>query len=117
MPLFNLDAPQQWDELQRISAMLLHTPFSASGIITALAVDANGTTHVSLHEVPGKFLLWRYLGTSLFLIALIACLLVNVIFLLRGIHKDRQRSLAIQRYYDKCFNPTLSHPADTRSLF
>ncbi|GAA0482970.1 MULTISPECIES: IgaA/UmoB family intracellular growth attenuator [Tatumella] len=117
VPLFNLDAPQQWDELQRISAMLLHTPFSASGIITALAVDANGTTHVSLHEVPGKFLLWRYLGTSLFLIALIACLLVNVIFLLRGIHKDRQRSLAIQRYYDKCFNPTLSHPADTRSLF
>ncbi len=117
VPLFNLDAPEQWDELQRISAMLLHTPFSASGIITALAVDANGTTHVSLHEAPGNGVLWRYLVTSLFLIALVVCLVVNCVLLLRGIRKDHLRSLAIQQYYDKCFNPTLGHPRETRSLF
>ncbi|WP_294910191.1 IgaA/UmoB family intracellular growth attenuator [Tatumella sp. UBA2305] len=117
VPLFNLDAPEQWDELQRISAMLLHTAFSASGIITALTVDANGTTHVSLHEAPGNGVLWRYLLTSLFLIALVVCLVVNCVLLLRGIRKDHLRSLAIQQYYDKCFNPTLGHSGDTRSLF
>lgn len=117
VPLFNLDAPEQWDELQRISAMLLHTPFNASGIITALAVDANGTTHVSLHEVPGQGVLWRYLVTSLFLIALVVCLVVNCVLLLRGIRKDHLRSIAIQQYYDKCFNPTLGNPREPRSLF
>ncbi len=115
--LFDLSAPEQWNELQRISAMLLHTPFSASGIITALSVDANGTTHVSLHEEPGGISLWRYLGTSLFLVALVACLLVNVVLALRGVRKDHQRQIAIQQYYDKCFNPTLGSGQEPRSLF
>lgn len=115
--LFDLSAPEQWNELQRISAMLLHTPFTASGIITALSVDANGTTHVSLHEEPGGISLWRYLGTSLFLVALVACLLVNVVLALRGMRKDHQRQIAIQQYYDKCFNPTLGSGQEPRSLF
>lgn len=115
--LFDLSAPEQWNELQRISAMLLHTPFTASGIITALSVDANGTTHVSLHEEPGGLSLWRYLGTSLFLVALLACLLVNVVLALRGARKDHQRQIAIQQYYDKCFNPTLGNVQEPRSLF
>ncbi len=117
VPLFNLDAAEQWDELQRISAMLLHTPFSASGIITALAVDANGTTHVSLHETPGKLVVWRYLVTSVFLIALVLCLLINIVLLLRGIRKYHLRNNAIQQYYDKCFNPTLGNPLEKRPLF
>lgn len=97
--------------------MLLHTPFTASGVITALSVDANGTTHVSLHEEPGGTSLWRYLATSLFFVALLICLVVNVLLTLRGIRKDHLRQVAILHYYDTCFNPSLNAHQDPRSLF
>lgn len=115
--LFDLSAPEQWNELRRISAMLLHTPFTASGVITALSVDANGTTHVSLHEEPGGASLWRYLATSLFFVALVICLVVNILLTLSGIRKDHLRQAAIQQYYDTCFNPSLSQTSEPRSLF
>lgn len=115
--LFDLDAPSQWRELQRLSGMLLHTPFSASGIITGLSVDANGTRHIALHNEPDAMAMWRYLGTALLLTVLLVCGLVNALLALRRIHRNRQRMANIQQYYDKCFNHNLSTMQSVRSMF
>ncbi|MBE5253143.1 intracellular growth attenuator family protein [Mixta mediterraneensis] len=115
--LFDLDAPSQWRELQRMSAMLLHTPFSANGIITNITTDANGTRHIALHNEPDAMAQWRYLGTALLLLVLIACCVINGLLALRRIHRNRQRMKDIQHYYDKCFNHNLSTMQSVRSLF
>ena len=115
--LFDLDAPSQWRELQRLSGLLLHTPFSASGIITSLSTDANGTRHIALHNEPDAMAMWRYLGTTLLLAVLLACALVNALLALRRIHRNRQRMANIQQYYDKCFNHNLSTMQSVRSMF
>ncbi|MGK3142434.1 intracellular growth attenuator family protein [Pantoea sp. C2G6] len=115
--LFDLDPPSQWHELQRISAMLLHTPFSASGIITSLSTDANGTRHIALHNEPDAMAQWRYLGTVLLLLVLLTCGLINGLLALRRIHRNRQRMADIQHYYDKCFNHNLGTLQGARSLF
>ncbi|WP_312241982.1 intracellular growth attenuator family protein [Pantoea sp.] len=115
--LFDLDARAQWIELQRMSGMLLHTPFSAKGIITGLSTDANGTRHIALHTEPDAMALWRYLATSLLLVALIVCALTNALLALRRIHRNRVRMADIQQYYDKCFNHHLGTIQSVRSLF
>ncbi|WP_416411370.1 intracellular growth attenuator family protein [Pantoea sp. App145] len=117
VPLFDLDAPSQWRELQRMSAMLLHTPFSASGIITSITTDANGTRHIALHNEPDAMAQWRYLGTALLMVVLIACALINGLLALRRVHRNRRRMAEIQQYYDKCFNHNLSTMQSVRSLF
>jgi len=115
--LFDLDPPAQWHELQRISAMLLHTPFSASGIITSITTDANGTRHIALHNEPDAMAQWRYLGTVLLLMVLLACGVINGLLALRRMHRNRQRMIDIQLYYDKCFNHNLSTLQSVRSIF
>ncbi|CAA2931141.1 Putative membrane protein IgaA [Arsenophonus endosymbiont of Bemisia tabaci Q2] len=40
---------QKWQEPQKLSDILMHTPFEAKGIITKLFVDAKGTHHIILH--------------------------------------------------------------------
>jgi len=115
--LFDLDPPSQWRELQRMSAMLLHTPFSASGIITSLSTDANGTRHIALHNEPDAMAQWRYLGTALLLLVLVTCAVINGLLALRRMHRNRQRMTDIQHYYDKCFNHNLGTLQGVRSLF
>jgi len=115
--LFDLDAPAQWRELQRLSGMLLHTPFAASGIITSISTDANGTRHIALHNEPDAMAQWRYLGTALLMVALIASVIINGLLALRRIHRNRMRMAEIQQYYDKCFNHNLSTMQSVRSLF
>ena len=115
--LFDLDPPSQWRELQRISAMLLHTPFSASGIITSISTDANGTRHIVLHNEPDAMAQWRYLGTVLLLLVLLTCGVINGLLALRRMHLNRQRMLDIQQYYDKCFNHNLGTLQSVRPIF
>jgi len=115
--LFDLDPPSQWHELQRISAMLLHTPFSASGIITGISTDANGTRHIMLHNEPDAMAQWRYLGTVLLLLVLLTCGVINGLLALRRMHRNRQRMIDIQQYYDKCFNHNLGTLQSVRSIF
>ncbi|MGF7165457.1 hypothetical protein FHW04_001798 [Pantoea sp. AN62] len=115
--LFDLDPPSQWRELQRMSTMLLHTPFSASGIITSLSTDANGTRHIALHNEPDAMAQWRYLGTALLLLVLVTCAVINGLLALRRMHRNRQRMTDIQHYYDKCFNHNLGTLQGVRSLF
>ncbi|CQJ03421.1 intracellular growth attenuator family protein [Yersinia frederiksenii] len=110
VPLFDFTALEQWRELQRLSGLLLNTPFKAEGIITNITVDANGTRHISLHSEPDMMMLSRYLGTSLLLLALIICLVVNTTLLIQRILKNRSRMDNIQSYYDSCFNQTLTPP-------
>ncbi|WP_145490264.1 intracellular growth attenuator family protein [Yersinia aleksiciae] len=110
VPLFDYSALEQWRELQRLSGLLLNTPFKAEGIITNITVDANGTRHIALHSEPDIMTLSRYLGTSLLLLALIVCLVVNTTLLIQRILKNRSRMDNIQRYYDNCFNQTLTPP-------
>lgn len=71
LPLFDYSALEQWRELQRLSALLLDTPFKAEGIITNITTDANGTRHIALHSEPDIVTLGRYLATSLLLLVLI----------------------------------------------
>lgn len=108
VPLFDYSALEQWRELQRLSTLLLNTPFKAEGIITNITVDANGTRHIALHSEPDIVTLGRYLGTSLFLLVLVVCLIVNTTLLIQRILKNRSRIDNIQRYYDTCFNQTLT---------
>ncbi|MGJ0129203.1 intracellular growth attenuator family protein [Pantoea sp. RHCKP32] len=115
--LFDLDPPSQWRELQRLSAMLLHTPFSASGIITSISTDANGTRHIALHNEPDAMAQWRYLGTVLLLLVLMICGVFNGVMALRRMHRNRQRMIDIQQYYDKCFNHNLGTLQGVRSIF
>ncbi|CCP04723.1 Putative membrane protein igaA homolog [Erwinia amylovora Ea644] len=114
--LFDLNAPQQWPELQRLADMLLQTPFNASGIITSISTDANGTRHIALHGAPDEMTLWRYLGSSLLLLALCLSLAINSWLALHRIHRNRLRLMKIHQYYEKCFNHTLGDikPASPR---
>jgi hypothetical protein len=98
----------QWKQLQHLSTLLLHTPFSAQGVITSISVDANGTRHISLHSEPDISTLWRYLGTSLLLFLLFAILLVNSVLFIRRFVKDKRRIDDIQQHYNSCFHPTLT---------
>jgi hypothetical protein len=100
-------AQDQWKQLQHLSSLLLHTPFSAQGVITSISIDANGTRHISLHSEPDISTLWRYLGTSLLLFLLIGILLVNTLLFVRRFVKDKRRIDDIQQYYNSCFHPTL----------
>ncbi|AJI96030.1 intracellular growth attenuator IgaA family protein [Yersinia ruckeri] len=114
IPLFDYTALEQWRELQRLSGLLLNTPFKAEGVITSITVDANGTRHITLHSEPDVITLSRYLGTTLLLFALIACLAVNGYLVLVRMRKNRTRLVDIQRYYDHCFDTPLSPPSYLR---
>ncbi|KQN64005.1 Intracellular growth attenuator protein igaA [Erwinia sp. E602] len=105
--LFDYNAPDQWPALQRLAGMMLHTPFNVSGIVTGITTDANGTRHVVLHSEPDVTTLWRYLGTSLLLLVLLTGFILNTLLALLRIQRNRQRLLAIQQYYDKCFSHSL----------
>lgn len=107
-PQSEYNALDQWNELQRLSNLLLHTPFQAQGVITSLSVDANGTRHVALHSEPDMITLWRYLGTSLLLLAVVASLAYNAWRLVQRRRINQHRVADIQRYYDSCFNPQLN---------
>lgn len=115
--LFDLDPPSQWRELQRLSTVLLHTPFNASGIITSISTDANGTRHIVLHNEPDAMAQWRYLGTVLLLLMLLTCGIINGLLALRRMHRNRQRMIDIQQYYEKCFNHNLGTLQGVRSIF
>lgn len=105
--LYTYNPLNQWKQLQNLSAMLLHTPFTAQGVITSISVDANGTRHISLHSEPDISTLWRYLGTSLLLILLVVCLLLNGALLVKRMLRDKHRMNDIQNYYNDCFSPNL----------
>lgn len=108
VPLNEYSALEQWNELQRLAGMLLHTPFEAQGVITSINVDANGTRHIALHSEPDMITLWRYLGTSLLLLAVTVILGYNAWRLVQRHRLNRRRIADIQRYYESCFNPQLT---------
>lgn len=115
VPLNEYNTLEQWSELQRLAGMLLHTPFEAQGVITSISIDANGTRHIALHSEPDMITLWRYLGTSLLLLAVTVILGYNA-WRLALRHRLNQRRIAdIQRYYESCFNPQLA-PMSLRPL-
>lgn len=105
--LYDYPAHEQWNEFQRLAEMLMHTPFSAEGIVTNLFTDANGTKHISLHGIPNNAELWRYLGTAILLVAMILCALYNGVQGLRRYLRQRSRIAEIQKYYASCVNPVL----------
>ncbi|WP_308561595.1 intracellular growth attenuator family protein [uncultured Klebsiella sp.] len=112
--LYDFPAHQQWSELQRLAGMLMHTPFQAEGIVTNLYTDANGTQHVNLHRIPDRTGLWRYLGTTLLLLAMLGCMVYHSIQAIRRYQRHRQRQEEIQKYYENCLNPVLLSSPDTQ---
>ncbi|TKI05014.1 IgaA/UmoB family intracellular growth attenuator [Martelella alba] len=105
--LYDYTGLAQWRELQRLSAMLLNTPFHAQGVITNISIDANGTRHIALHSEPDVITVWRYMGTSLLLVLVIISALINGGLIIKRVLKSRHRGQDIQRYYESCFNPDL----------
>jgi hypothetical protein len=93
--------------------MLMHTPFKAEGIITNLYTDANGTRHVNLHRIPDSAGLWRYLGTTLLMLAMLACTVYSGFQAVRRYQRHRTRLEEIQQYYESCHNPVLIPSPDT----
>ncbi|MFI8417326.1 intracellular growth attenuator family protein [Serratia sp. NPDC078593] len=107
VPLNEYDTLEQWNELQRLASILLHTPFRAQGVITNISVDANGTQHIALHSEPDIITLWRFLGTSLLLLGVIFGIGYNAWRVMQRHRMNRRRIADIQRYYESCFNPQL----------
>lgn len=105
--LYDYPAQEQWSEFQRLAQMLMQTPFRAEGIVTTLFTDANGTRHIGLHRMPDSAGLWRYIGTSLLLIAMLACIVWNGYQAVRRYQRSRTRLAEIQAYYENCLNPKL----------
>ena len=117
MSLYDYPAQDQWKEFQRLAEMLIQTPFHAEGIITSIRTDANGTQHVALHSIPDSAGLWRYIATTLLMVAMIICALYNGFMALRRWQRNRSRLTEIQQYYENCLNPTLVPSPDVRPLF
>ncbi|MCL6407174.1 intracellular growth attenuator family protein [Dickeya dadantii] len=104
-PLRDFPPQEQWQELQRLSSMLLHTPFEANGVITQLSIDANGTRHISLHSEPDAVTMWRSLGACLLLLAFSVILILNLVLLLVKRRRSQQRIANIQQYYARHLVP------------
>ncbi|QMI03606.1 intracellular growth attenuator protein IgaA [Citrobacter sp. RHB25-C09] len=105
--LYDYPAQEQWNAFQRLAQTLMNTPFSAEGIVTNLYTDANGTQHISLHRIPDRSGLWRYLGTTLLILTMLASTLYNGIQAFRRYQRHRTRMMEIQQYYENCLNPKL----------
>jgi len=113
--LYDYPAQEQWNEFQRLAQMLMQTPFRAEGIITNIYTDANGTKHISLHRMPDASGLWRYVGTTLLLVAMVICSLYNGMLALRRYQRNRTRIEEIQQYYASCLNPQFLPTQDSLS--
>ncbi|ECD9350287.1 TPA: intracellular growth attenuator protein IgaA [Salmonella enterica subsp. houtenae] len=107
-PLYNYPAQEQWSAFQRLAQTLMQTPFSAEGIVTSVYTDANGTQHIGLHRIPDKSGWWRYLGTTLLMLAMIVCAVYNGVQAFRRYQRHRTRMADIQEYYESCLNPRLT---------
>jgi len=105
--LYDYPAQEQWGEFQRLAQMLMRTPFSAEGIVTSIFTDANGTRHIELHRIPDSAVLWRYIATSLLMLAMVVCIIWNGVMALRRYQRSRTRLAEIQQYYENCLNPKL----------
>ncbi|WP_159515054.1 MULTISPECIES: intracellular growth attenuator family protein [Enterobacter] len=105
--LYDYPAQEQWSQFQRLAQMLMQTPFSAEGIVTSIYTDANGTRHIGLHRMPDSAGLWRYIGTSLLMTAMLAAIFWNGFMALRRYQRSRTRLADIQQYYENCLNPKL----------
>ena len=105
--LYDYPAQEQWGEFQRLAQMLMRTPFSAEGIVTGIFTDANGTRHIDLHSMPDSAGLWRYIGTSLLILAMLISIIWNGFMALRRYQRSRTRLADIQQYYESCLNPKL----------
>ncbi len=106
--LYDYNSIDQWRELENLSRQLLVTPFTARGVITDISTDANGTRHIVLHSEPDIMTLWRYAGTCLLIMVVVAIVVVNLGLLLMRLQKNMRRIPAIQHYYDRCINPSFS---------
>ncbi|NKI75668.1 intracellular growth attenuator family protein [Dickeya sp. CFBP 2040] len=104
-PLRDLPPQEQWQQLQRLSSLLLHTPFEADGVITQISIDANGTRHISLHNEPDAITMWRSLGACLLLLAFSVILILNLVLLLVKYRRNQQRIANIQQYYARHLVP------------
>lgn len=108
MPLYDYPPQEQWNAFQKLAQMLIRTPFSAEGIVTNLFTDANGTRHISLHRIPDRAGLWRYLSTTLLLLTMLGSTVYNGIQAWRRYQRNRTRIMEIQEYYASCLNPQLT---------
>ncbi|WP_192456535.1 IgaA/UmoB family intracellular growth attenuator [Musicola keenii] len=104
-PLRDFPPQEQWQELQRLSSLLLRTPFSANGVITQISVDANGTRHISLHSEPDAVTLWRSLGSCLLLLMFSVIVVLNLALLIIKYRRGQQRIANIQQYYARHLAP------------
>lgn len=94
---------EQWRELQRLSDILLHTPFNTGGVITGMVIDANGTLQIFLHSMPDSMTLLYYIGNTLLLFFAIGFLILNLFFIIRRRRQNNQRMHKISQYYEHCF--------------
>ena len=94
---------QRWQELQRLSSILINTPFVIEGIIINLSVDANGTLQIVLHDEPNADTLSQYVFSSLFVLFLIISALINSSLIIVRILNNKRRLRKIIQHYDKCF--------------
>ncbi|EAS9161180.1 intracellular growth attenuator protein IgaA [Salmonella enterica subsp. salamae] len=106
--LYDYPAQEQWSAFQRLAQTLMQTPFSAEGIVTSVYTDANGTQHIGLHRIPDKSGWWRYLGTTLLMLAMIVSAVYNGVQAFRRYQRHRTRMADIQEYYESCLNPRLT---------
>ncbi|CAK9886550.1 MAG: Intracellular growth attenuator protein igaA [Candidatus Erwinia impunctatus] len=99
IPVFAYPATEQYQALQKQAQSLLAVPFSASGVITSITIDDNGTRHIMLHNRPDKVILIRHLTTTILLLLTLLLTIICTILALRGFYHHRRRKRAIHHYY------------------
>lgn len=69
--LSEMNQVQRWNELKRLSSILINTPFDVEGVVTNISTDANGTLQVVIHERLDEDVLSEYVCRSMLVFFLI----------------------------------------------
>ncbi|MEQ5223480.1 IgaA/UmoB family intracellular growth attenuator [Providencia alcalifaciens] len=110
--LSEMNQVQRWNELKRLSSILINTPFDVEGVVTNISTDANGTLQVVIHERLDEDVLSEYVCRSMLVFFLIICTLVNGTLIIIRVLNNKRRLRKITEYYDKCYEA--DNPSDSR---
>lgn len=104
------DVMSRWYAFQARANKLTKTPFHATGVITGMTTDAQGTHHLTLHKELDPATQWRYLTIAISLLCLSILFFSNLALFIYRLRRSRRRLKQIDDYYRKCFEYFNANP-------